>query len=153
LRILREAQFNLRITKMSPNQGNELAKNGHNEEEKKIKLNFRMFASGFCMALIFQPFEVVRTTLVMNKQLRQMKDVLNYIYQKEGMAGFLKGAQMSVIRSSINGCLFFMTIDYFNGYKKIVLRHLGNFPSFFLFFDGSLRGRHLPADLKPIYSS
>ena len=72
------------------------------EEEGKIKLNTRMFASGFCMALIFQPFEVVRTTLIMNKDLRHLREALQFIYRKEGPSGFLKGAQMSVIRSSIN---------------------------------------------------
>lgn len=87
------------------------------EKKKAPKiLNFQNFNVGLITALIVQPFEVIRTSSIMslknqNTGIKGTVEVVQKIWQMEGIKGFFRGGLLSLGKSAMGAGVFFTGLE------------------------------------------
>jgi len=79
-------------------------------------INMSNIKLGLVMALVVQPFEVVRTTSIMSKKSKNINisgtiNTIKEIFHTEGIRGFFRGGALSVTKSTLGAALFFTGIE------------------------------------------
>lgn len=95
---------------------------------KKKKDKLAAFKIGFSLAFTLQPFEVLRTQLVLHNEtdpvfrkkngFSQTADTVRSIHRKYGVLGFWKGCSMAVVKSTMSAGLFYTFLEFFTEQYK-----------------------------------
>lgn len=85
------------------------------QKPKKKLLTLQNFKIGLFISLLGQPFEVIRTSSIMN--LRNtgrgegMMSVIKNIFELEGIRGFFRGGLVSVVKSTLSAGVFLTGLE------------------------------------------
>eukprot|EP01016_Furgasonia_blochmanni_P055078 TRINITY_DN9152_c0_g2_i1.p1 TRINITY_DN9152_c0_g2~~TRINITY_DN9152_c0_g2_i1.p1 ORF type:complete len:189 (-),score=48.04 TRINITY_DN9152_c0_g2_i1:62-628(-) len=89
-------------------------------------LSFANFKIGFLASLLVQPFEVIRTSSIINKSkfnglsFGGMIDIIRHIRDTEGWKGFFRGGTMAMFKTTLSYGFFFVGLEEANKKTKEV---------------------------------
>lgn len=87
---------------------------------KKI-LTFQNFKLGLIVSLLSQPFEVIKTSTIMNLKTGNkgfkggMSAVIKQIFEMEGLRGFFRGGLIGIGKTTLSSGLFFTGLENVHG--------------------------------------
>lgn len=83
-------------------------------------LTFSNLKIGILTALLAQPFEVIRTSSIINQHkinnlsFQGMFAIMRLIKDSEGMRGFFRGGSLSILKTTFGYCFFFTGLESLN---------------------------------------
>ena len=60
-------------------------------------------------SVVFQPFDVLRTSIILQKTT--LRSAVLLIYKGEGLQGFWRGGKAAAVRTSLGGAIFWVTLE------------------------------------------
>ena len=105
---------------------------------------------GVLTALLAQPFEVIRTSSIINQHkinsitFAGMLKIIKLIKDSEGIKGFFRGGGLSIMKTTFGYCFFFTGLESMN-YLSDKTEIFMYFPIFFIQFVNALMSKSLTA--------